>query len=825
MNYDAPRFEPDVKQGLTDEQVKQRIEEKLTNKTKMVVGKSYFKIVTDNVFSFFAILLYIVFVFMLIGNIYTEGRFILSGCFFMVILLGNIVIGLYEDIKARRLMDKMHLINAPKARVIRNGKEIEIKTEDIVLDDIICFSQNSQITADCIILKGTVAVNESELTGEADNVYKKYGSILYSGTYVTSGSCIAQVDKVGKDSYIEHIQETGKKFKRSKSEILSSLKTLFRIIGIGVIIMAVATIVTYSVQGRFSSMESFAQAIPFIGGCFVSMLPTGLYLLTSLTLAVAVIALAKKRANVQDFYSVEMLARTDTLCVDKTGTITDGSMKVKNIISFGKHTDIEIKNIIFNIVSATKDNNATAKALTSLGIENKLMRASAVLPFNSDNKYSAATFKGVTYILGAPEFINIKTTAKINNTIDEYVDQGFRVLLLSETKQDIKDNKCDAMSDPIAVIVLEDNIKPSAPETFKWFKENDVSVVVISGDNAKAVSQIAKQAGVAGAERYISLEGFCEEEVKNVANLYTVFGRVTPEQKQWIVETLQENKHTVAMTGDGVNDILALKKADCSIAMASGAEAARNISHLVMMDSDFASLPAVVEEGRRVINNLQRTCSLFLVKTLFAFIMAFTFLLAAIIKNDPTINYPFLTNQMYLWEFANLGLASFFLALERNSERLSGSFLKNILLKAIPAGVFVSLSSLVVFLAYLLNKNGILYTGIATKEVAITMCTILFTCLSFIVLLKTCLPFTKYRLCVFIGAGIIDILGFIYTAFIAPLIKNQTFNFFKIDFKILGPQNYIFMIVVFVVIVTLYFFTSYVYEIFKKNMHLEEEAK
>ena len=773
MNLDIERYNPETNQGLSLEQVEERKKAHLVNKSKKAFGKTYTQIIVSNLFSFFNIVLYLIAGILIYVAVRFNETKILWGMFFLIILACNTGIGLYEDISARRLLSKLRLITQAKAVVIRDGKKEELATDEVVLDDILYIEKDTQICVDGIVLSGEVSVNESLITGESVNVYKKVGETVYSGTYVTSGSAYIKADKVGQDCLANTLQSKANKFKRSPSEILRSLNSMFLVIGITVITMGIFMLITFIAQGKFKTDASIVTSVKSITGSLVAMIPSGLYLLTSTALAVGVINLAKKKAQIQDFYSVEMLARVDTLCVDKTGTITDGNLMVHKTIIFDKSIpEAYVAQAISNVLCATNDKNATAVALRQVYDLELSAGIKVALPFSSENKYSGATFKGgKTFIIGAPEFLPLKDKQGILKRCEEYTKEGLRVLILAEGKEDIANNKYSGQLTAIAMLVIKDHVREDALKTFKWFANNGVDIKVISGDNAQTVSSIAKEAGIENASKFISLEGMSIEEVKAIANEYTVFGRVTPEQKEALVIALKEAGKTVAMTGDGVNDILALKRSDCSIAMASGAEAARNISHIVLLDSNFARLPAVVDEGRRVVNNLQRTASLFVTKTIFAFVVTLVFTLASIIERDPTVQYPFVTNHLYLWEIFTSGYAAFFLALEKNNEKIKGGFLANIFKKAIPAASVLIGTVLFSFLFYVLQRNGVLNWGIYTKETAIAMSIIAFSLLGLAVLYRVCCPLTKYRRTVFICVVAINVLFILITSIVS--VVNQ----------------------------------------------------
>ena len=807
------RVIPDIEKGLSNNQVSQRQSLGLINKTKVVVGKTYFEIIFSDVFSFFNILLFIIMGLMIAAQYW-------AGLTFSIVLFANIGISLYEDIKARHLMSKLRVLTQPKARVLRNGKEEPIECKDIVLDDLVLLKSENQICVDGKLLSGSVIVNESALTGESKNIVKKVGDELFSGSYVISGTGIMHAEKIGEESYIETIQSKAKKFKRSPSEILRTLTYMFKVIGGVVIGLGIATFTIYAIRGQFNNFASFKQSMRGISGSMIAMIPAGLFLLTSVALAVAVLKLSKKGARVQDFYSVEMLARINVLCVDKTGTITNGEMDVKNVILYGPngYSKQDIEQIMSNLLKATKDSNLTAKSLQKAFKYELTKGVVKALPFNSENKYSAASFKGgETYVLGAAEFLNIKNLSSVQRRVEEYTSQGLRVLVLCKGSKPITGEKVEGEVEPIAFIVLQDHIREDAVKTFKWFKENNVKIKVISGDDARTVSHIASEAGIEGADKFISLAGLSNEEVEKAALEYEVFGRVTPEQKEIIVKALKSNGDCVAMTGDGVNDILALKRADCSIAMNSGSEAAKNVSHIVLVDSDFSCLPSVVAEGRRVINNLQRTASLFLVKTIFAVTTTTVFLVLTTIYK---ITYPFEATHFQLWSVFNIGISAFFLALESNNEPLKGSFAGSIFRKAIPGSIVLLVPVAVIYLLYIFQDKRILYTGIYSMEVATNMCVIAFTVLGLVILLKICLPLNKYRAIVFGGCSLIEIAALIAAGIVSYNVTNkesQLYKFFTfgIEFPSLTLVNWLVVAIIIVMLTAIYLIVTYIVEVFR----------
>ena len=798
------RVVPETDKGLSQDEVKKRKELGLVNKTKIVVGKTYLEIILSDVFSFFNILLFA------IGGLMIAAQY-WTGLTFLVVLLPNIGISLFEDIKARHLMSKLRVLTQPQAIVLRDSKEETIKVDEIVLDDVILLSGDSQISVDGKLLSGSVIVNESALTGESRPIIKNVGDQLLSGSYVISGNGIMHAEVIGEESYVETIQSQAKKFKRSPSKILRTLTHMFKVIGAIVVTMAIATFFVYYFKGGFKDYDAFKVSMKGISGSMIAMIPSGLYLLTSVALAVAVLKLSKKGARVQDFYSVEMLARINVLCVDKTGTITNGEMDVKNVIPVGgiKYSQEDISQIVSNLLKATKDNNLTAKSLQKYFNYELTKGVVTALPFNSDNKYSAATFQGnETYILGALQFMNILDKQPLAKRAEEYTSRGLRVLALGKGTKPITGETVEGIIEPIALIVLQDHIRDEAIKTFAWFKENGVAIKVISGDDPQTVSHIALEAGIEGADKYISLADLSDEEVMDAVDKYQVFGRVKPEQKELIIKTLKSNGKTVAMTGDGVNDILALKRADCSIAMNSGSEAAKNVSHIVLVESDFNALPDIVGEGRRVVNNLQRTSSLFLVKTIFAMVTTLVFLIT---NATIGVKYPFEATHFQLWSGINIGIAAFFLALEANQEPIVGNFIVNVFRKAIPASLVMLLPVTAIYLLYIFQEGHIFYSGTYSLETATTMSVITFTILGLVILLKICLPLNKYRGLVFAGAAILEAGLLVAAGFVSFKVGIKE-SIIAINFPSLTLVNWFVIGIIVVITSAIYLIATYIVE-------------
>ncbi len=804
---EAERFNPDCKNGLNEEQVKKRHEAGLVNKTPKKVTKSYWKIFTDNFFSFFNTILFLIAILMLSGGIFEIKYYS-----FLLVLFCNIAIGLATDIRARMMVDKLRLITDPKAIVVRNGREEEIAVDQIVYEDIMLLSPGDQICADGIVVDGYLKTDESLISGESIAVEKNIGSQVYSGSYVKSGKAYVSVNRVGSTNYAEDIQSKATEFRRPKSELKRSCIHIFMVTGFLSVLMGLLEAVTYIAKCLTSngfSRENYYDFTKMIGGSMVAMIPSGLYLLVSLTLATGVIALAKKRMNVQELYCIEMLARVDVLCFDKTGTLTDGTVVVDKVHSLDENYDeATIGKILASLTKATKDENGTAKAISSFFTEAPY-RSIASIPFDSEYKYSAATFEEEgTFIMGAYGFIEKVKDEKAEALIGSLSSQGLRVIALYHNDKKIIDGKIPDKNRLIALISFTDHIKEDAKANIEWFKKNGVQVKIISGDNALTVAHIAEIVGVENASDYVSMDNVKDEDIPSLVETHSVFGRVKPEQKALIVEALQEKGHKVAMTGDGVNDIIALKKADCSIAMASGSSAARNVAHIVSMDNDFSKLPDVVGEGRRVINNLQRSASLFLGKTVFAVVVSFVFLILSWCGKG---GYPFSTTNLFVWELCTIGAGGFFLALQPSNERLSGSFMKNVLAAALPSGLMEILCVAFCFGAYAINPEFMSYRA------AIACSTIAFTIMSYPILFRISLPLDKYRTSIFfflLAAG----TAFFLLDFIAPGKVNDagTSSFLlDLDYGLLNPYLGLFVFGQIVFLTALYFFIDW---LIRKNI-------
>lgn len=673
--------------GLTDEEVRQRVEEGLTNRADISTDKTTKEIVISNVFTYFNLIFLVITILLIM-----VGSF--RNLTFLPIIIGNTVIGIVQEIRAKKTLEKMSLLNAPRADVIRNGSVKQISTEELVKDDVILLTAGKQICADAVVISGNIQVNESLLTGEADEVEKTEGSTLMSGSFVVSGECYARLEKVGNESYISKLSLEAKSMGgKEQSEMIRSINLIIK--WVGIVIIPIGLILFW--QSHFVNGESITKSVTSTVAAIIGMIPEGLYLLTTVALALSTMKLARKKVLLHDMKSIETLARVDVLCVDKTGTITEPDMKLKEIFlcknsgADGTQTALtldELKSLILDYANASVDNNATMLALKAYAADALTNNTSALhrtavsqQAFSSSLKYGSVTFSDGTYLLGAPEFIMHEDFARIEEEIIPYADKGDRVLLFARYDGENVENGINGSVTPLGFVALANPIRENAVKTFEYFKSQGVAIKVISGDNPRTVSRIAIQAGIESAESFVDAATLdTEDKIADAVNKYTVFGRVTPKQKKQLVKALQAKGHTVAMTGDGVNDILAMKDADCSVAMASGSEAAAQAAQVVLLDSDFAHMPDVVYEGRRVVNNIQRSASLFLVKNIFSLLLS---LFSVILM----VTYPLEPAQVSLISMFTIGVPGFLLALEQNKDRIKGHFITNVMLKALPGGL------------------------------------------------------------------------------------------------------------------------------------------
>lgn len=715
------RLHPDPAAGLSSQQVAGQIQRGLHNGDSGVKSKTEGQIIWENVFTFFNLL-----------NFALAAAVILVGsprsALFMGVILSNIVIGSFQGIRAKHTIDKLSLISSPKAAVLRDGRRQTIPVEQVVLDDILLLTAGNQICADAVVAAGECEVNESLITGESDPILKQPGEPLLSGSFVVSGQCSAQVEHVGAENYANKIAGDAKYIKKRNSEIMDSIDLIVKIIGFAILpIGGLLFWKQYFVLG-----DTFQGSVVSTCAAMVGMIPEGLVLLISLAFAVSVIKLSRHKTLVQDMYCIETLARVDTLCLDKTGTITEGSMQVDGLSPFEGRTEAEMKEALTALVNSLQDDNPTFLALKDYLPGQSAWYASGTVPFSSARKWSGAFFPGKgAYVMGAGEFILGEAFRQRFPQAEEYSKNGQRVLLLARSDSPFEDKSLPEGLEPMGLVLISDKIRREAPRTLRYFADQGVDLKVISGDNAVTVSQIAKRAGLENADRYCDATTLrSDEDIRRAVSEYAVFGRVTPQQKLAFVKALKEDGHTVAMTGDGVNDVLALKEADCSIAMASGSDAARTVSNLVLLDSNFASMPLVVQEGRRSINNLQRSSSLFLQKTIFSALIGVLFIFI-------NYTYPFEPIQQTLISSLTIGVPSFILALEPNRDRLRGKFIFNVLKMCIPAAL--TMTANIVLLCALSGPLGLAPQEMSTLAVILTSLT------GFIMLFKVCTPFNSLR--------------------------------------------------------------------------------
>lgn len=718
------RYQPDYKKGLTSQQVQEHYLHGWTNKAVDPPSKTTKEIVYENVFTYFNLIFVVLAVLLcLVGSF--------RNLTFLPVIIANTLIGIIQEIRAKQVLDKLTMLNAPKALVVRNGKKTEINAVELVLDDIVIFKAGDQVCADAEVCAGEVQVNESLLTGESDEITKRSGSKLMSGSFIVSGQCHARLDKVGKDSYISKLTLQAKEMQsKEQSEMIRSLDKLVKWVGIAIIPIG---IVLFS-QAFFFQHDGFRESVISMIAAVIGMIPEGLYLLASVALAVSSMRLAQKKVLLHDMKCIETLARVDVLCVDKTGTITENTMRVKELIKTEEYDEEEngpLPMLVGDFAAAMTKDNITMKAVKEYFTAATERKAISKTGFSSATKYSSVTFEDGRYVLGAPEFVLKEKYNQYEEEILKYASSGARVLVFGYYDQEIDGKVLEHGITPYGFILLENPIREAAEETFTYFAEQGVEVKVISGDNPVTVSRIAKRAGIKNAENFIDASELKDEASLRKAVLeHTVFGRVTPNQKRKFVRILQEAGHTVAMTGDGVNDVLALKDADCSIAMASGSDAAAQASQLVLLESDFSCMPQVVLEGRRVVNNIERSASLFLVKNIFSFLLS----VASVVF---MFTYPLEPSQISLISMFTIGVPAFFLALEPNKNRIEGRFLPNVLLKALPAALTdaLAVAALTIF-GRTFDVNG---TDISTAA------TMLLAIVGFMILYKISEPMNKIR--------------------------------------------------------------------------------
>ena len=724
------RYNPEYKKGLTSQQVQEHRLHGWTNKAVEPPSKTTKEIVHENVFTYFNLIFVVLAVLLCLVGSFRDLTF-------LPVIIANTLIGIIQEIRAKQVLDKLTMLNAPRASVVRDGKRTVINAEDLVVDDIVIFKAGDQVCADAEVSAGEVQVNESLLTGEADEITKRKGDKLMSGSFIVSGQCPARLDKVGEDSYISKLTLQAKAMQsKEQSEMIRSLDKLVKCVGVAIIPIG---IVLFS-QAFFIQHDGFRESVTSMIAAVIGMIPEGLYLLASVALAVSSIRLAQKKVLLHDMKCIETLARVDVLCVDKTGTITENTMKVQKLIKTDEYDEKEkggLSLLVGDFAAAMTNDNITMAALKEYFTKASGKKVLSKTGFSSATKYSSVTFEDGAYVLGAPEFVLKEKYDDYAEEITEYASTGSRVLAFGIYDGEVDGKPLTHGILPFGFVLLANPIREAAKETFEYFAEQGVEVKVISGDNPVTVSNVAKQAGIKNADRYVDASEFEDEQSMRKALLNnTVFGRVTPSQKRKFVRILKEAGHTVAMTGDGVNDVLALKDADCSIAMASGSDAAAQASQLVLLESDFSCMPEVVLEGRRVVNNIQRSASLFLVKNIFSFLLS----VASVVF---MFTYPLEPSQVSLISMFTIGVPAFFLALEPNKNMIKGHFLTNVLLKALPAALTdaLAVAALVIF--------GRTF-DVSSTDIS-TAATMLLAIVGFMILYKISAPMNKIRFSIVSG--------------------------------------------------------------------------
>ncbi|MFN2938002.1 cation-translocating P-type ATPase [Lachnospiraceae bacterium YH-ros2226] len=748
-------------QGLTSREAAEEIRKGNQNiqsdKTQKTVGD----IIRENVLTYFNLIFLILTILLIVS-----GNF--RGLTFLPVIIANTLIGIAQEIYAKSVLDKLSIMNTMAAHVMRDGEVREIPIDKLVLHDLVLLQSGDQIPADARVEKGTVSVNEALLTGEADEIEKKPGMNLMSGSFVVSGRCFARLTKVGENSYLSRLTREAREMSNGEqSEMVRSIDRLVRVMGVLLIPIGLMLFI----QGMFWRGSSFQASVSSMVAVVLGMIPEGLYLLVSVTLAMSAARLALQKVMLHDMKSIESLARVDVLCVDKTGTITDTKMLVADCVLPGEEADIlkpdadgnpgkprsveeklnsELVLRFGSYLSAQTDDNISMQAIRSYFPSNRNFPAKEVLPFSSRNKYSGVAFSDGVYLFGAPEIILGKNFEKYRQQVDSYAEKGYRVMVFARLVGEGKDQlpkKGMGLSEAEALFftLLQNPVRENAPRTFRFFRKQGVSIRVISGDNPVTVSNVARQAGIENADRYVDASTLkTREEIRRAVQTMTVFGRVTPEQKRTIVQELKAQGHTVAMTGDGVNDILAMKDSDCSIAMASGSDAAVQSAQVALLDSEFSHLPEIVGEGRRIINNIERSATLFLVKNIFS-------VLLGLFSIFSIIQYPLEPNQISLISAFNIGIPAFFLAMEPNRQRIKEHFMRRVLIRALPAALtdFLAIAAMVVFADTF---------GVSGRDVSVAA-TFLLAIVGFIILLNISAPWNAYRIAVITGC----IAGLLFT--------------------------------------------------------------
>ncbi|RKJ48957.1 HAD family hydrolase [bacterium 1XD42-54] len=790
------RYSPELERGLTQEQVQERISQGEVNHAVESASKSQKEIIYSNIFTYFNLVFFVIAILLIVVGSFRDLTF-------LPVIIANTLIGIIQEMRSKKVLDNLSILNAPKSTVVRDGEKKVIQAEELVLDDIVIFTAGNQIPADAVVEDGEILVNESLITGESDQISKKKGDSLLSGSFVVSGECRARVEKVGADSYVSKLTLEAKAMNDEEvSEMIRSLDRLVKIVGFVIIPIG---IILFS-QQYFINNSSLKSSVTATVAAIIGMIPEGLYLLTSAALVVSVMRLAMQKVLVHNMKCIETLARVDVLCVDKTGTITDNTMSVKKMLPLRKISDMvqtapgavagsdagvasdgaqleaaekeveafaleaafsveeaaEMELAVGDFAAAMATDNITMKAIKDYFRKRSGKRPEKVYSFSSATKYSGAVFEDANYVLGAPEFILQENYDQYAAQIECWSRQGYRVLVFAKYQGILNGEKLTQPADPMGMILLANPIRENAPETFRYFARQGVKIKVISGDNAVTVSEVAKEAGISDADSYVDATTLTDDEqLKAAAEKYTVFGRVTPTQKRQLVSAMKKAGHTVAMTGDGVNDVLALKDADCSIAMASGSDAAAQVAQIVLLESDFGRMPSVVAEGRRVVNNIERTASLFLVKNIFSLCLSILTILLM-------VNYPLEPSQISLISMFTIGIPAFVMSQEQNTDRIQGHFLSNVLFKALPGGLtdFIVISSLYLFCMEFNVSEG----DVSTAS------TIILAIVGLMILYQIASPMTKIHWILWFGmaGGLIYCMTFVSKVFAITGISKKT---------------------------------------------------
>ena len=729
----AERFTPDISKGLDGAVVAQRREDNLVNIKPINRAKSYPRIIFENIFSFCNIVtLFLMLLLVCIG----AADYALSSS----IIIISMVIGIVQEIKAKQSVEKLSLTVESTCTVIRDGEKKEISTKELVLDDVYIAEAGAQVPVDSVIADGYVEVDESILTGESIPVKRTAGENIYAGSIVMEGQAVARADRVGKDCYIESIARAARKVERPKSRIFNSINNFIKVATVILAVLAVILIISERLAAQMDDWNSWKDTIITVSSSIIGMIPVGMFVMMSTALAVSVLRLSKHSALPQDLYSVEMLARVDTLLLDKTGTITSGDLEVVDIKTLTEPT-VDLRDLMCTFTEATKDKKSTARALDKKFEGGNVLKFTDALSFSSARKYSAVTLEGgKSYLLGAPEYVTV-----LSEEAKEYLSGqsklGRRSVLLAQFDGPISE-AVPEKTVPLDIFILEDSLRTDVRSTLEWFYKNDVDVKIISGDNPETVSNIAAKTGVFNADKWVNCRGLSKEELEEKAEEGVVFGRVSPDKKRDIVRCLQKKGRTVGMIGDGVNDVKALRESDCSISFGSANEVARNISRIILTDNNFSTLPTIVNEGRSVIGNIEKVSALYIMKNIAIMVLTLAFAIAGFV--NPAISYPISTKQLLLLEFFVIGVPSLAFAMQKgNARRVTGNFMRNVLKSALPASLALILS---VAIIYPLGMNGVFAAASETYVVSVTGMALTVT--GFMCLLIISLPPDKFRLIV-----------------------------------------------------------------------------